>query len=109
MALPKHKNEGSGMSNIDTRVALLEQCVQSINSNLIEIKTDLKEMRKEFRGEIGGVKSELKTLNDKIDTKHIELLNRIDGNNKWLLSIYVSSSLAFLAILVNIGLRFYFR
>jgi hypothetical protein len=42
-------------NNIDTRVALLEQSINHINQSLIEIKSNIKDMRSHFDNLIGGI------------------------------------------------------
>ena len=42
-------------NSIDTRVALLEQSINHINQSLIEIKSNIKEMRGHFDNLIGGI------------------------------------------------------
>lgn len=77
-------------NSMETRIALLEQN----NYHIVEIMKD--------------IRSDVKDLKGQNNNHHIDLINRIDSNNKWLITTFVSASLGFAAILINIALRFYF-
>jgi len=89
----------------ETRLSLLEQTSSHIYQSLERMEKRFDKADEKFDlivRNLGG-------LEQRIDTKHIELLNRIDSNNKWLIATAISASLGFLAIIVNVALRFYFH
>lgn len=65
--------------NHDTRIALLEQQ----NAHNSEILHDIRSELRIISNNIGGIA-------EKVDGKHVEILNRIDANNKWLFGIGIS-------------------
>lgn len=76
------------MSN-DERIAVLETTVINMNSNLTEIKQDIRR------------------LSDRMDSKFEVVDNKIDSTNKWLIGLSVPIFLAIFSALLAILLKLY--
>ena len=62
--------------SVDTRVALLEQSIKSINQTLIRIETEMKDFRKEIKFDMTELRNDVK-----------ETRREMKNDFRWLLTI----------------------
>lgn len=72
--------------NDDTRLALLEQTINHIDTSLSEIKSE----SKNFRAEINQKYEKLETRFIKIDDRFSLLQDKIDANFKWTMGVVIT-------------------
>lgn len=89
----------------ETRVALLEQSISYIYESLQRMDTRFDRLEEKIEQGFRQINERFEIIDGRFENVH----SRIDSNNKWLIGTAVSAFLGFLAIAVNIALRFYFR
>lgn len=80
-------------NSIDTRVALLEQSINSIDRTLIEIKSDIKES-------LRSIERRFDKIDEKLDKVYSKLDSKIDNRFFWLLGLQITS---FVGLLTTIA------
>lgn len=83
-------------NNSDTRLALLEQNIIYTTQILDRIDKRLEK-----------IEVKIEEVDQKININHEKIIEKIDNNNKWLFTTFITAFLGLMSVIVNLATHFF--